>query len=72
LILIQRFINFLNISIFKFERKERKSLENNEVERKSFENENSKVERKLVNNHFLATKLTVFDVNEFYSTRKVR
>lgn len=72
MILIQRFINFLNISIFKFERKERKSLENNEVERKSFENENSKVERKLVNNHFLATKLTVFDVNEFYSTRKVR
>jgi hypothetical protein len=70
--LIQRFINFLNISIFKFERKERKSLENNEVERKSFENENGKVERKLVNNHFLATKLTVFDVNEFYSTRKVR
>jgi hypothetical protein len=65
--LIQRFINFLNISIFKFERKERKSLENNEVERKSFENENGKVERKLVNNHFLATKLTVFDVNEFYS-----
>jgi hypothetical protein len=70
--LIQRFINFLNISIFKFERKERKSLENNEVERKSFENENGKVERKLVNNYFLATKLTVFDVNEFYSTRKVR
>jgi hypothetical protein len=70
--LIQRFINFLNISIFKFERKERKSLENNEVERKSFENENGKVERKLVNNHFLATKLTVFDVNEFYSTRRVR
>lgn len=72
MILIQRFINFLNISIFKFERKERKSLENNEVERKSFENENGKVERKLVNNHFLATKLTVFDVNEFYSTRRVR
>lgn len=72
MILIQRFINFLNISIFKFERKERKSLENNEVERKSFENENGKVEIKLVNNHFLATKLTVFDVNEFYSTRRVR
>jgi len=47
-------IHFLNISVYEFEKEERKSFENNEEK------------RKLINNYFSATKLIVFCVNKFH------